>query len=249
MKRQRSWERVSLSYPSDEFQTQLFSAVSPSEEECCSQALREDGDGRPRLGLIGVSQLLRECLLRVLSDRGHFDIVAFSSVDDPLLQKDVAAYDLLVLFTPGTEPRRVIAAAKHSLSQIGDCPPFIVLADSEDADEVLAAFELGARSYIPTSVSFDVMTEAIRLGIAGGTYYPTCILSACANNRDMKHGMLNDLTPREMAVLGAVREGRPNKVIAQELGISESTIKVHVHRIMKKLKVQNRTQVAICTAL
>ena len=53
------------------------------------------------------------------------------------------------------------------------------------------------------------------------------------------------LTPREIAVLDAVRQGRPNKIIAQELGISESTIKVHVHRIMKKLKVRNRTQAAM----
>jgi DNA-binding NarL/FixJ family response regulator len=238
-----------MSYSSDVFQTRFVSPVSPSGEKYRDKALREDIDSRPRLGLIGVSQLLRECLLRAFSDRGHFDIVAFSGADDPRLQKDVATYDLLVLFTPGAEPRRDIAVAKHSLSQIGDCPPFIVLADSEDADEVLAAFELGARSYIPTSVTLDVMTEAIKLGIAGGTYFPTCILSACASNREPRQGALNDLTPREMAVLGAVREGRPNKVIAQELGISESTIKVHVHRIMKKLKVQNRTQAAICTAL
>ena len=238
-----------MSHPLDEIRTRFILPVPASGEKCRAKALNEETRDRPKLGLIGLSLLLRECLLQAFSDRGHFAIDAFSGADDPLLQKDVAAYDLLVLFVPGEQPRHGIALAKHSLSQIGDCPPFVILADSEDADEVLAAFELGARSYIPTSVTFDVMTEAIRLGIAGGAYFPTCVLSACANNREMKQGALNELTPREMAVLDAVREGRPNKVIAQELGISESTIKVHVHRIMKKLKVQNRTQAAICAAL
>ncbi len=105
---------------------------------------------------------------------------------------------------------------------------------------------LDVRAYIPTSVSFDVMTEAIRLGIAGDTCYPTCVFSVCALGRVSKQDLMYALTPREIAVLDAVRQGRPNKVIVQELGISESAIKVHVHRIMKKLKVRNRTQAAMC---
>jgi DNA-binding NarL/FixJ family response regulator len=198
-----------------------------------------------KIALIGASSLLQECFLPALSERLPFAITALQAVDD-LLQEDAASYDLIVLFAPGKEPRHSIAAAKTLLDQMGQPPPFAVLADSEEADEVLAAFEGGARAYIPTSVTFDVMIEAIKLVIAGGTYCPPCILSLCVPGGEAKDGSVHALTPREMAVLKAVRQGLPNKLIAQELGISESTIKVHVHRLMKKLKVQNRTQAAIC---
>lgn len=204
---------------------------------------------RRRLALIGASPLLQDCLLPALAERLHFEITALQGVDS-LLQKDVASYDLIVLFAPGREPHRSIAAARALLDQMGQSPPpLAVLADSEQADEVLAAFEVGARAYIPTSVTFDVMIEAIKLVIAGGTYCPPCILSVCVHGGEAKDGSLYTLTPREIAVLKAVRQGLPNKLIAQELGISESTIKVHVHRLMKKLKVQNRTQAAICMNL
>ena len=49
------------------------------------------------------------------------------------------------------------------------------------------------------------------------------------------------VTPRELAVIRAIRNGKSNKVIAYELGMCESTVKVHVRRIMKKLNAKNRT--------
>ena len=236
-------------YSSDEFRTEFVHPIPCfSQKAYGAEPRQENFGGRPKLGLIGVSPLLKECLLRAFLDRGYFDTTAFSDVNDPALRNNASSFHLLILFVPGMHPSRSVAAAKNLLSQIGVSPPFAVLADSEDTDEVLAAFALGVQAYIPTSVSFDVLTEAIKLGIAGGTYYPTCILSVCAHGRESKQDSMYALTPRELSVLDALRQGRPNKVIAQELGISESTIKVHVHRIMKKLKVRNRTQAAMCAS-
>jgi len=53
------------------------------------------------------------------------------------------------------------------------------------------------------------------------------------------------VTPRELEVVRAIQRGSSNKVIAYELGMCESTVKVHVRRVMKKLKAKNRTEVAI----
>ena len=55
---------------------------------------------------------------------------------------------------------------------------------------------------------------------------------------------MQDLTPREMDVAERLRQGKPNKIIAHELQISESTVKVFVHRILTKLGAINRTEVA-----
>ena len=56
------------------------------------------------------------------------------------------------------------------------------------------------------------------------------------------------VTARELAVVRAIQHGKSNKVIAYELGMCESTVKVHVRRIMKKLNAKNRTEVAIKTS-
>src|SRR5258706_3476658 len=53
-----------------------------------------------------------------------------------------------------------------------------------------------------------------------------------------------DLTPRELSVIDLLREGRPNKLIARELEMQESTVKVHVRNILKKLNARNRTHAA-----
>ena len=56
---------------------------------------------------------------------------------------------------------------------------------------------------------------------------------------------MRGLTPSEQRVLELLKEGKPNKVIARELDIEETTVKVHVRRIMKKLNAANRTQAAL----
>jgi DNA-binding NarL/FixJ family response regulator len=83
---------------------------------------------------------------------------------------------------------------------------------------------------------------------------PVGILMRFAQDRQngSKHGpsaetkeLLEGLTPREREVLALLREGKPNKVIARELNIRDSTVKVFVGRILGKLHVSNRTQLAL----
>ena len=65
---------------------------------------------------------------------------------------------------------------------------------------------------------------------------------------DARSPQRSELTPRERDVLRSLRGGHQNKIIAFELGISESTVKVHLRNIMKKLNASNRTQVALGAA-
>lgn len=201
---------------------------------------------RPRIILVGASPLLLGCLIPALSKR-FFEIFSVSELNADRLLQDYLNYDLILFFARGKGLSQNIVPGKVLLKQMVQPPPFVVLSDSEDPNDIVAAFEAGARAYIPTSVTLDIMVEAIRLVIAGGTYFPSCILSVHSGSIEAKNPRYA-LTPREMAVLNAVRQGLSNKVIAQELGISESTIKVHVHRLLKKLKVRNRTQAAICAS-
>src|SRR5580693_7596593 len=92
---------------------------------------------------------------------------------------------------------------------------------------------------------------ALRLISAGGTFVPPDALRATTAKPDdqpegerqrRSHGRY--LTPRELSVIDLLREGKPNKLIAARLDMQESTVKVHVRNILKKLNAANRTHAA-----
>ena len=126
--------------------------------------------------------------------------------------------------------------------------PIIVMSDSESLVHIVKALELGARGYIPTSVSLDVCIEAIALSMAGGVFVPASSVLAMRQRLHSETSVvrpLNDMfTVRQAQVVEALRRGKANKIIAYELSLQESTVKVHIRSIMKKLKATNRTEVA-----
>jgi DNA-binding NarL/FixJ family response regulator len=100
------------------------------------------------------------------------------------------------------------------------------------------------RGYIPTSLSFNVVVEVVRLVQAGGTYVP--VNFALQEKRSGEGSKANDLlTERQLMVVGALCQGMANKQIAYKLSMSEHTVKVHLRHIMRKLNARNRTEVAI----
>ncbi|RQP20736.1 MAG: DNA-binding response regulator, partial [Brucella intermedia] len=89
-----------------------------------------------------------------------------------------------------------------------------------------------------------VCVEAIHLATAGGMYVPASMVFQTAP-ADIDDDVLGELlTAREIEVVHAIRIGKSNKIIAFELGMSEGTVKAHVHNIMKKIGAANRTEVA-----
>ncbi|BDA82971.1 LuxR family transcriptional regulator [Aureimonas sp. SA4125] len=126
----------------------------------------------------------------------------------------------------------------------------IMLSDIEKVDDILRLIKMGARGYIPTSVSLRVAVKAIQLVAAGGVYVPASILFladriARQTSEIEKQPQPDSMfTLRQMSVIEALRRGKPNKIIAYDLNMCESTVKVHIRNIMKKMKARNRTEVA-----
>ncbi len=126
--------------------------------------------------------------------------------------------------------------------------PVIVLGYNNDPETARAAIGLGAKGYIPVTLGFDIAIEAVRFVLAGGTYVPIDYLLRRSWARDQLSELLpaaGAVTARELSVVRAIQRGKSNKVIAYELGMRESTVKVHVRHVMKKLNAKNRTDVAI----
>ncbi|MGF6233691.1 DNA-binding NarL/FixJ family response regulator [Inquilinus ginsengisoli] len=125
--------------------------------------------------------------------------------------------------------------------------PVVMMGESEDPRYIAEILAQGARGYIPTSVSLSVVIGALCLAMAGGTFVPATALRNSGHERPERdqtvHSLLG-LSERQAAVADAVAQGKPNKIIAYELNLCESTVKVHIRTIMKKLQARNRTEIA-----
>jgi DNA-binding NarL/FixJ family response regulator len=126
--------------------------------------------------------------------------------------------------------------------------PLVLLADSDDVQEIMGALDAGVRSYIPSNVGVDVCIEAIALAVVGGVFVPVTSLHAMHKllraETDKAKSLDSFFTERQIEVVRAIRRGKANKIIAYELHLRESTVKVHIRNIMKKLNATNRTEVA-----
>jgi DNA-binding NarL/FixJ family response regulator len=121
---------------------------------------------------------------------------------------------------------------------------------------MLEAFYRRIRGYVPTALPIDQVTEAIRFVAAGGTFVPQSILALHTLSSPEarvvaaspeQNAVTTLFSPRQTQVLRMLWKGCSNKLIAYELRMCESTVKVHIRHIMKKLNVSNRTQVVLKT--
>jgi DNA-binding NarL/FixJ family response regulator len=175
----------------------------------------------------------------------------------------------------GVDPRRndaaesVQATCQTLRGLCGEAPIGAVLrCDDAALRRTLGA--LGIAGVVQHEASLAVAIAAIQLMWVGGSCFPPDLSRddeyasarfspsealepapvAMAQESGRKNGYSElPLTSRECDVLRFLREGRQNKIIAFELGISESTVKVHLRNMMKKLNASNRTQVALGAGL
>jgi DNA-binding NarL/FixJ family response regulator len=168
----------------------------------------------------------------------------------------------LIAFNPNLCSREALRARIETLrARCGGAPVGVLPADGASAG--LGA--LGAAGVVPLSASAEIAIAAVRLMLVGGYCLPPEAPPAVAppslrepgqdaaptlrrepRDADERVDDHHNLTLRECDVLRSLRAGHPNKIIAFDLGISESTVKVHLRNIMKKMNASNRIQVALC---
>ncbi len=103
------------------------------------------------------------------------------------------------------------------------------------------------RGYVSATLDPRLAVAGLRLVLAGGTFVPDCVLDVCSDAPCAPHASGDietlALTGRELDVLHRLKRGRQNKVIAYELGIGQSTVKVHVRSIMRKTATALRSPI------
>ena len=201
------------------------------------------------VAVVESSPFLRECIRRSMQSALSVPVVTYSTLSELGAQHNGAAADLVVLSLLEASSEACANALKD-LSEFGSGRPIIVLASTNDAKLARAVVDCGAKGYIPVTMGFEIAIEVMRFVVAGGTYVPPDHLLAPERARVSLQAPTtlsrpNVLTSRELAVVRAIQEGKSNKVIAHELNMCLSTVKVHVRNVMRKMNAKNRTDVAM----
>jgi len=115
----------------------------------------------------------------------------------------------------------------------------IVLTTYDGDEDIYRALKAGAKAYLLKGMTTDELITAIRAVHAGKSHIPPAIAEKLAERMGVE-----ELTPREMDVLEQIVAGKSNKEIADELGVSEATVKTHINSLLGKLGVTDRTQAA-----
>jgi DNA-binding NarL/FixJ family response regulator len=225
-----------------------------------------------RIALIDEFPLRRGSTVDLLRLHVSKETSAFGSVDELCSQVPVESGasqwpQCVILSVGGRSVRQApFSDALRHLGRLGEAQgsrpiscPIIVLSDLEDIAEMVASFQAGARGFIPTSLNPRLVIAAIQFVIAGGAFIPAKVVlrsyrsvsseaPAVSRPDEQDEVMVPDMhewPPRQLAVMHLLGEGKTNKDIAVTLGMEESTVKVHVRHIMRKLGVTNRTRVAL----
>jgi DNA-binding NarL/FixJ family response regulator len=210
------------------------------------------GNAQITVALVAGRTLREQCLASFLELSGlGIRTVALENIRESLGGPN-RAVDLVVIDTGehtcrDPEIRTSFACLRDALPGV----PIVVVSDREDWSAMITAFNLGARAYFPSSLDPDILVETLRFVQKGGTFIPLDALINAPGRRkppqdaEGRRTEMPGLTPSEQRVLELLKKGQPNKVIARELDIEETTVKVHVRRIMRKLNAANRTQAAL----
>lgn len=126
----------------------------------------------------------------------------------------------------------------------------LILTVSEDNDDLIQCMTLGAKGYLLKNINTDFLLDSIHKVYEGNNILSPAMISTLIdqfrpNEKEKDEDLYDSLTPREKEILAWLTKGISNKEIARFLSVSESTIKLHVQNILRKLNLHSRVQAAI----
>ncbi|MFM9880748.1 MAG: response regulator, partial [Burkholderiaceae bacterium] len=202
-----------------------------------------------RLLLIDDQPLFVEGLKFLLAELDHqTQCVTAVSITDALQASGPFDMVLLDLRLPGVHG----FAGLHALRGVFEGTPITLLSGEESVSIIREAINEGAMGFVPKSSTPSLLMAAMRLILAGGTYLPPQAMVAEPPSLPATYGTLKSpaqptpkldgLSDRQLEVLLKAVQGKPNKVIAREIGLAEGTVKAHLSIAFRLLGVNNRTE-------
>jgi two-component system, NarL family, response regulator len=189
-----------------------------------------------RVMLVDDHALLRTGVANIINQEPDLHVVAeaangLEAVDAfRQYRPDVTLLDLRMPVMEGVE------AVRH-IREIDPQARVIVLTTYDADEDIARALQAGAKAYVLKDISADALVACIHAVLAGKTY-----LAPAAAAKLAERVTRIQLTPRELSTLRLMADGKANKEIATDLGISERTVKTHLGHLFEKLGVTSRTE-------
>lgn len=199
--------------------------------------------------LIDDHTLFRSGIKALLSRQSDFDVIGeaadgFTGIK--LVEQMRPDIVLLDLDMPVMNGRETLAQILSSNPQ----QTVVMLTVSEDNDDLTECMRIGARGFLLKNINADFLLDSIRKAVDGDNVFSPemttrLVQSLISPASPRADHLLSTLTPREMEILGYLAAGHSNKVIARHLDLAESTVKVHVQNLLRKLNLSSRVQAAV----
>ena len=204
-----------------------------------------------RVLLVDDHALFRSGIKALLSRQPGFEVVG--EAGDGLegvkcataLQPDVVLMDLHM---PGMSGREAVKLLADEVPQAR----VVMLTVSEDADDLVETLQAGAHGYLLKNIDTEFLVQSIRRAAAGDAPVSEEMTGKLVQGVKARAGAAEPgardperLTPREREILARVAQGASNKEIGRDLNLAESTVKIHVRHILRKLNLAGRVQAAV----
>lgn len=206
-----------------------------------------------RILIVDDQELMRDGLATILDLRQEIEVAGVASNGKEAFEKagelrpDIVLMDIRMPIASGVEGTKLITTAYPDIK-------VLMLTTFNDSELIFEALEEGASGYLLKDMPTDAIVQAIMTVQSGGMVLPKELTSDIVKEirRNQPSEQINtvpeivkDLTERELEVLNKLGLGLNNKEIAEELYISEGTVKNHVSNLISKLELRDRTQAAI----
>lgn len=210
-----------------------------------------------RILLVDDQTIIRQGLKSLLESQADFEIVGeagngknaialVEELQNTSQQPDLILMDIRMPVMDGVSATQKLVKKFSSLS-------ILVLSTFDDHEYITKAMQFGAKGYLLKDTPLEEIADAIRAATKGYTQLGPGLFQKFIAQSDRSQSNIpqelsvafQSLSPREKEVLSLIAKGANNKEIAQELYISERTVKAHITRILSQLDLRDRTQAAI----
>lgn len=200
-----------------------------------------------RILLVDDHALFRSGICALLQRHPEFEVVG-EAVDGTdgfkqacQLQPDIVLLDLHMPGLSGIETLKMIKEAQPAAC-------VLMLTVSEDADDLLTAVRAGANGYLLKNIDIAALVDGLNRALRGEAVVSAQLTGKLVNGLqggDRAQAERESLSPREREVMAHLAAGASNKEIARSLDLAESTVKIHIQHILRKLNLASRVQAAV----
>lgn len=183
-------------------------------------------------------------LLKTFLERGwpECEVSAAPTLNEGIAFLESGAVFDIVLLDLYLPEGSALEAVPELISRSPDKPVAVISGQADEATAV-ACIDAGARGFLPKSLSSRAFAAAVDVILSGEIFFPWNLREPQVPSETGNSGTPPQLTRREQEVLRELADGKSNKAIANVLGISEVTVKLHLRGLFRKLEAGNRTQV------